>query len=54
MSDLLMIQKRKQAPDDLLLFDDAILQNKWLKLYMAQIFKQDGSTENTVPGLLNG
>ena len=33
----------KQVPNDLLLSDDASLLNKWLKLYMAETRKQDGS-----------
>ena len=33
----------KQVPDDLLLSDDASLLNKWLKLFMAETCKQDGS-----------
>ena len=42
----------KQVPDGLLLSDDASLLNKWLKLFLAETRKQDGSeisTENTVP-----
>ena len=53
MSDLLMIQKNKHLMIYCCLMMLAF-QNKWLKLYMAQIRKLDGSTENTVTGLLNG